>query len=42
MLDLKGEAKWHAWDGKKRLEKEEAMSQYIGLIKNLLEKHGRK
>ena len=42
MLDLKGEAKWDAWDDKKGLGKEDAMSQYIGLVKNLLEKHGRK
>ena len=42
MLDLKGKAKWDAWDGKKGLSKEDDMSQYIGLVKTLLEKHGRK
>jgi len=40
MLDLKGKAKWDAWNSKKGLAKDEAKEQYIALIGQLLEKHG--
>ena len=42
IMDLKGKAKWDAWDSKKGMGKEEAMNQYIEVVKSLLEKHGRK
>lgn len=34
MTDLKGKAKWEAWNGRKGLSKEEAMTQYIAKSKN--------
>lgn len=29
MLDMKGKAKWDAWNGKKGMSKEEAMQKYV-------------
>ena len=41
-LDFKGKAKWEAWNSKKGLEREAAMSQYLQLVKTLLENHKEK
>ncbi|KAM9229034.1 acyl-CoA-binding domain-containing protein 7 [Dugong dugon] len=40
MLDLKGKAKWEAWNLQKGLSKEDAMSAYISKAKDLIEKYG--
>ncbi|XP_014639012.1 PREDICTED: acyl-CoA-binding domain-containing protein 7 [Ceratotherium simum simum] len=40
MLDLKGKAKWEAWNLQKGLSKEDAMSAYISKAKELIEKYG--
>ncbi|XP_065485173.1 acyl-CoA-binding domain-containing protein 7 [Caloenas nicobarica] len=39
MLDLKGKAKWEAWNLKKGLSKEDAMKAYISKAKALVEKY---
>ena len=36
MLDLKGKAKWDAWDARKGTSQDEAMQAYIDLINDLL------
>ncbi|KAM9767003.1 acyl-CoA-binding protein-like [Menidia menidia] len=38
--DFVAKAKWMAWDKKKGMSKEEAMSAYIGLVEELKEKYG--
>ncbi|XP_045730323.1 acyl-CoA-binding domain-containing protein 7 isoform X5 [Mirounga angustirostris] len=40
MLDLKGKAKWEAWNLQKGRLKEDAMSAYISKAKKLIEKYG--
>ncbi|XP_010226757.1 PREDICTED: acyl-CoA-binding domain-containing protein 7 [Tinamus guttatus] len=40
MLDLKGKAKWEAWNLKKGLSKEDAMNAYISQAKAMVEKYG--
>ncbi|XP_017385287.1 acyl-CoA-binding domain-containing protein 7 [Cebus imitator] len=40
MLDLKGKAKWEAWNLQKGLSTEDAMSAYISKAKELMEKYG--
>jgi len=40
MLDLKGKAKWDAWNSKKGVAQDEAKQKYIDLAKQLKEKHG--
>ncbi|XP_047722808.1 acyl-CoA-binding domain-containing protein 7 isoform X1 [Prionailurus viverrinus] len=40
ILDLKGKAKWEAWNLQKGLSKEDAMSAYIAKAKELIEKYG--
>jgi diazepam-binding inhibitor (GABA receptor modulating acyl-CoA-binding protein) len=35
MLDLKGKAKWEAWNSKKGQSKEAAMEAYVALAKTL-------
>ncbi|XP_009703776.1 PREDICTED: acyl-CoA-binding protein-like, partial [Cariama cristata] len=40
MLDLKGKAKWEAWNLKKGLSKEDAMNAYISKAKAMVEKYG--
>jgi len=39
MLDLKGRAKWDAWNGKKGQSKEAAMQAYIDLVETLQRKY---
>lgn len=36
MLDLKGKAKWDAWNSKKGTSQEDAQKAYIELVKDLL------
>ena len=40
MLDLKGKAKWNAWNGYKGKSKEDAQNEYVALSKTLLAKYG--
>uniref|UniRef100_A0A3Q2H1N3 Acyl-CoA binding domain containing 7 n=1 Tax=Equus caballus TaxID=9796 RepID=A0A3Q2H1N3_HORSE len=40
MLDLKGKAKWEAWNLQKGLSKEDAMSAYVSKARELIEKYG--
>lgn len=35
MMDFKGRAKWDAWEKKKGLTREQAMTQYIALVTKL-------
>ncbi|CAG2117208.1 unnamed protein product [Medioppia subpectinata] len=40
MLDLKGKAKWDAWNSKKGMSKDEAKSAYVTRAKALIETYG--
>ena len=40
LLDLKGKAKWDAWNEKKGLSKEEAKDAYVSRVKHLIEVYG--
>ena len=40
MLDLKGKAKWDAWNSKKGMSQDEAKQKYIEVANQLKEKHG--
>ncbi|XP_053569979.1 acyl-CoA-binding domain-containing protein 7 [Bombina bombina] len=40
VLDLKGKAKWEAWNLKKGISKEDAMTAYISKADELIEKYG--
>ncbi|XP_067891240.1 acyl-CoA-binding protein [Heterodontus francisci] len=40
MLDMKGKAKWDAWDARKGTSKDEAMKMYISKVQELKEKYG--
>ncbi|XP_034553328.1 acyl-CoA-binding domain-containing protein 7 [Notolabrus celidotus] len=40
MLDLKGKAKWDAWNSQKGKSKEDAMTAYITLAKEIIDKYG--
>ncbi|KAK0147857.1 Acyl-CoA-binding protein [Merluccius polli] len=40
MTDIKGKAKWEAWSTRKGMSKEDAMSAYITLAKELIQKYG--
>ncbi|EHB10549.1 Acyl-CoA-binding protein [Heterocephalus glaber] len=40
MLDLKGKAKWNAWNQLKETSKESAMKAYIDKVEELKNKHG--
>jgi len=39
MLDLKGKAKWEAWNEKKGQSREAAMEAYIALVEALQRKY---
>jgi diazepam-binding inhibitor (GABA receptor modulating acyl-CoA-binding protein) len=39
-LDLKGKAKWDAWNGRKGMSKSEAETNYISLVNQLVEQYG--
>ncbi|PIO76060.1 acyl CoA binding protein [Teladorsagia circumcincta] len=36
MFDLKGKAKWSAWDGKKGMSQEDAKKAYVELVEQLI------
>ena len=38
MLDIKGRAKWDAWNGKKGVTREQAMESYVALVDRLVGK----
>ncbi|KAK5862311.1 hypothetical protein PBY51_017721 [Eleginops maclovinus] len=40
MLDFKGKAKWDAWNSRKEMSKDDAMSAYIALAKEVISKYG--
>ncbi|XP_043923447.1 acyl-CoA-binding domain-containing protein 7 [Protopterus annectens] len=40
MLDLKGKAKWEAWNSKKGMSREDAMNAYISKANEMKEKYG--
>ncbi|XP_033497267.1 acyl-CoA-binding domain-containing protein 7 [Epinephelus lanceolatus] len=40
ITDLKGKAKWDAWNSRKGMSKEDAMSAYITLAKEIISKYG--
>ncbi|XP_078084302.1 acyl-CoA-binding protein [Mustelus asterias] len=40
LLDLKGKAKWDAWNERKGISKEEATKMYITKVEELKEKYG--
>uniref|UniRef100_A0A8D0RJM5 Acyl-CoA-binding protein n=2 Tax=Sus scrofa TaxID=9823 RepID=A0A8D0RJM5_PIG len=40
ILDLKGKAKWDAWNGLKGTSKEDAMKAYINKVEELKKKYG--
>uniref|UniRef100_A0A670J0U7 ACB domain-containing protein n=2 Tax=Podarcis muralis TaxID=64176 RepID=A0A670J0U7_PODMU len=40
MLDLKGKAKWEAWNQKKGMSKEDAMKAYISKANEMIQKYG--
>merc|ERR1711936_698251 len=42
MLDMKGKAKWDAWDKKKGMEKAAAEAEYIELVEKLKGAYGMK
>ncbi|XP_034467976.1 acyl-CoA-binding protein homolog isoform X2 [Hippoglossus hippoglossus] len=40
MFDMKGKAKWNAWDSRKGMSKDDAMSAYITMAKEIISKSG--
>ncbi|KAK2844567.1 hypothetical protein Q5P01_011226 [Channa striata] len=40
MTDLKGKAKWDAWDSRKGMSKDDAMSAYVALANKVISKYG--
>ncbi|KAL7835873.1 hypothetical protein SRHO_G00282200 [Serrasalmus rhombeus] len=40
MTDLKGKAKWDAWNSRKGMSKDDAMTAYIALAKESINKYG--
>ncbi|XP_019948881.1 acyl-CoA-binding domain-containing protein 7 [Paralichthys olivaceus] len=40
MLDMKGKAKWNAWNSRKGMSKDDAMSAYITTAKEVISKYG--
>ncbi|KAG5874210.1 hypothetical protein JTB14_001063 [Gonioctena quinquepunctata] len=40
MLDLKGKAKWDAWNGRKGTSQDEAKEQYIKKVQSLIDSLG--
>ncbi|KAK5985315.1 Long-chain fatty acid transporter [Trichostrongylus colubriformis] len=36
MFDLKGKAKWSAWDGKKGMSQDDAKKAYVELVEQLI------
>lgn len=42
MLDIKGKAKWDAWNARKGVSSEDAMKQYVDVVEKLKTKYGTK
>ena len=42
MLDLKGKAKWDSWSSKKGISQDDAKTQYVAKVEELVAKHGMK
>lgn len=42
LFDLKGKAKWDAWNEKKGMSKEEAQRAYVARVKQMVEMYGMK
>ncbi|CAL2029919.1 CBN-ACBP-1 protein [Caenorhabditis brenneri] len=40
MFDLKGKAKWSAWDEQKGTSKDAAQAAYVALVEELIAKYG--
>ncbi|XP_061088335.1 acyl-CoA-binding domain-containing protein 7 isoform X1 [Conger conger] len=40
VMDLKGKAKWDAWNSRKGMSKDDAMTAYITLGKEIINKYG--
>ncbi|XP_027142641.1 acyl-CoA-binding domain-containing protein 7 [Larimichthys crocea] len=40
MTDLKGKAKWDAWNSRKGMSKDDAMAEYITLANEMISKYG--
>ncbi|XP_061771615.1 acyl-CoA-binding domain-containing protein 7 [Nerophis ophidion] len=40
LFDMKGKAKWDAWDSKKGMSKDDAMAAYTKLAKEIISKYG--
>ncbi|XP_040020760.1 acyl-CoA-binding domain-containing protein 7 [Gasterosteus aculeatus] len=40
MMDLKGKAKWDAWNSRKGMSKDDAESAYVTLAKEVVSKYG--
>ncbi|XP_024917390.1 acyl-CoA-binding protein isoform X2 [Cynoglossus semilaevis] len=40
MLDFKGKAKWDAWNSRKGMSNDDAMSAYVALAKEIINKYG--
>ncbi|XP_018618608.1 acyl-CoA-binding domain-containing protein 7 [Scleropages formosus] len=40
VLDLKGKAKWEAWNSRAGMSKDDAMTAYIALAKEVINKYG--
>lgn len=40
IADIKGGAKWEAWNSKKGMDSETAKKEYIGMVEKMKEKHG--
>lgn len=40
MLDLKGKAKWDAWNAKKGVDKDQAKKEYAEYAEKMVDKHG--
>ncbi|EFA10396.1 putative acyl-CoA-binding protein [Tribolium castaneum] len=40
MLDLKGKAKWDAWNGKKGMSQDKAKEEYIAKVESLIQSIG--
>ncbi|XP_066571521.1 acyl-CoA-binding domain-containing protein 7 [Amia ocellicauda] len=40
ILNMKGKAKWEAWDSRKGMSKDAAMNAYIAIAKEVIDKYG--
>ncbi|KAM6967777.1 acyl-CoA-binding domain-containing protein 7 [Aplochiton taeniatus] len=40
MMDIKGKAKWEAWNSRKGMSKDDAMAAYITTAKGIINKYG--